>query len=305
MKSLNEQIIEFAKKWLKENYSYAYNTENDCYEFSVYLDYQDNHMSEDTVKRIMRNVKTMTKDNVSDAIYEYLDEMFLGATDYDENYLFELLYDEMKEVEEFKDVDIEIYELKELLIFEEGLIFVYVDFNEIINNTEINVDIVLETEESFNNEHAHNCFYEGLETWNENIQEMIEYGELEEKDVSIYRLLESQGYTIEQLLDANENETNSKFLNSLVNEIANTTSMCNSLVVARKMSLNEFLDTLDKDSITITTKDKIGLVDFVYGGGSIIEINLERDFEVKKGEFELIVDGNYGYGIEEIYGDIF
>src|SRR5690606_16102697 len=138
-----------------------------------------------------------------------------------------------------------------------------------------------------------------------NIQEMIENGELEEKDISIYRLLESQGYTIEEFLEANENETDNTFLNSLVIEIANTTTMCNSLVVVRKMSLSEFLDVLDKDSITITTKDKIGLVDFVYGGGSIIEINLERDFEVKKGEFELIIDGNYGYGIEEIYGDIF
>ena len=137
-------------------------------------------------------------------------------------------------------------------------------------------------------------------------------------------LFKSQGYKIKNLAD-DEKVKNSKFLSSFKEEMTNRyDSSC--LVFCYKISAYDYLDLFLKEGTkqftiepseekTIKTFDgyekipdtNIGLFDPVFGSGSLLQIYLEKPFEIITDDVKIqFEDFNYGYGylVEEVYGNI-
>ena len=136
-----------------------------------------------------------------------------------------------------------------------------------------------------------------------------DYDTLEEEGVPeescLYWLAEQQGYSEKDLRAAllDDEEVTSKFLKSVRWELKNMGSGMPALVFMRSMTVEEWLNLLTTERIHISKKTLTGLVDFWNGGGSVLEIELEKDMDFdKKFAFEIRPDCTYRYGVLDIYG---
>ena len=113
----------------------------------------------------------------------------------------------------------------------------------------------------------------------------------------------------------------SKFTNSIVDELSNSGSHMNTFVFLLKMPLFDFFKLRSlmadekkkkissKNAVTISSNAMCGLFDIWGGGGSLLEVDLEKDVELP---LHLIWDAwidchgcranGRGYGIDEVYG---
>jgi len=97
-------------------------------------------------------------------------------------------------------------------------------------------------------------------------------------------------------------------------ELENSSCGANLLVFTGLLNLQ---DLLDKDfkvvELTIPKGNNCGLFSSTYGGGSVLEMELQRDFKIKldvprkKGltkydTFDLLIDDANGYSIDSVYG---
>lgn len=93
---------------------------------------------------------------------------------------------------------------------------------------------------------------------------------------------------------------------SIVEEIENTTSGMNAFTFFVKMDMEDFLKLQEGNysSITLKAGTPCGLVDFWYGAGSLLEVDLDKPVTLPKGTFNAVVDeaNPYGYSVTEIYG---
>ena len=118
-------------------------------------------------------------------------------------------------------------------------------------------------------------------------------------------LVKQQGHTVEELKDALENGTDNKFLKSVCNEIYNATSSLNCLVFLCEATLKQLMSFTPECTITINKCYSCGLFDAVNGGGSILEIELEKPVVIPGnyvGEFTVDEGSRYGYGVDDVYG---
>lgn len=125
---------------------------------------------------------------------------------------------------------------------------------------------------------------------------------LEDIDAITKMLFKSQNYRIENLRHPKGN-----FLNSFINEIDNA-SLFAPLVYTfvREMSLKDLKDLLKQESITLLPEEPFGLFDPVNGGGSMMEISLERTFNIPLSYIYLsnVNCSSYGYATSSVYGDL-
>ena len=71
----------------------------------------------------------------------------------------------------------------------------------------------------------------------------------------------------------------------------------------KKMNIEEWLELLEKKTISITKSTRTGLVDFWSGAGGLLNIELEKDFKFSsKFIHEIQPDVCYRYGVLDIYG---
>lgn len=93
---------------------------------------------------------------------------------------------------------------------------------------------------------------------------------------------------------------------SIVEEIENTTSGMNAFTFFVKMDMEDFIKLHEGDysSITLKAGTPCGLVDFWYGAGSLLEVDLDKPVTLPKGTFNAVIDkaNPYGYSVEQIYG---
>lgn len=297
---LGDRVLGKFKLFLSENHKHSYDKESSSYVFGVYLDHNDTMCPYDIEEKINGGMSLLDLEN-----YVY------------DNYLDNMTDEEVALVDDFMDYlesnDPSLHEeaiahlrsdLKEILIHSSGLVFFNLNLNRILSE-DIWVNIVLESEDSEDTEYSFNSSeaLRDLDLYEEMMKEEIEYGASKE-DFSLISLLESQGCSLSHLKNYRDNGVSgtNNFLESLLEETENVTSGCNSLVVQRKMNIYEYEDFLKKDKIKIDKDDTIGYVSFVYGAGSLLGIKLQRDFETKN--FLIHLDGAYGYGIKDIYGDV-
>lgn len=118
-------------------------------------------------------------------------------------------------------------------------------------------------------------------------------------------LAKRQGYKKTELKKAllYDEKVESKFLDSIHTELLNMSSALPSLVFMKSMTVEEWLNLLEKRYIEISKDTRTGLVDFWNGAGGLLEIELEKDFKFdKKFIYEIRPDCTYRYGVLDIYG---
>lgn len=121
-------------------------------------------------------------------------------------------------------------------------------------------------------------------------------------------LFKSQEYEFKDLFDDYKRE-NSKFLSSFFNELDNH-YMLGVLTCVKKLSLNDIKEIIDKNNLVLKAEDQdnyaFGILDPTNGGGSMFEIELEKDFHIdnKYIYFSNSWNSSYGYSTTSVYGEL-
>ena len=130
-----------------------------------------------------------------------------------------------------------------------------------------------------------------------------------DKPASLVWLAETQGYSLEQLRKAlaeGDVKDPQGFLQSVRQEAQNMSSHMAQLVFLCTASLSELLDWhADKTALSIPRDIDCGLFDKWNGGGSVLEIQLEKPITIPAEyikEFTPDVSTHYTYGVNDVYG---
>lgn len=299
-----EQVRELFSKYAKENY--LKNESNDNSEFSdeIYMDYQDIIYIEEFVLDNSRLSKQEITEKLQDNFYE--NNMDFNNNQY---YFDEFIKDYQRELEYIKtDLSTEFYDYNsynDIIILNS-----YVDYESIVDQVKLPVNIVLENHDAFNMEFSNNNFYNMFYNVDFNNQEDIQelFEELEES--SLNDLLTKQNYTLKQFIDYlidNHNDKknileNDKVFQSIIQEIENAYNYV-ALTVCRNMTFKELEELKQSKSIKINKNDIIGYHGFIDGSGSVFEIKLNNDMNYKTEDINIHIDNSYGYGLSQVYGE--
>lgn len=118
-------------------------------------------------------------------------------------------------------------------------------------------------------------------------------------------LFKSQGYKISDLCD-DEKVKQSKFLQSFLSEMINLYNI-GVYTAVKKFNLLELKEMIEnKKEIIIDKDDVIGMFDPVQGGGSLMELELEKDITIPLSYVKLSNqnDTSYGYSTTDVYGSL-
>lgn len=252
-----------------------YNKEYECYETDIYVDYRDTLNKED--------IKEILKDDTEDTFFQKIDEYYRDS----EQDIIACINDKCCNLLDKEKID-----------FDESDVLDYISENLIINypydhfkNQKLNVNLTIDTGDK-NYEFTLNG----------------DCGELQDIDdkSSLLWLCKTQGYDKSQLEKAFSEDTESKFLNSVVDEIENETTSMNTLTFFLKATLGELMELKSKKrfSIFVDKNTNVGLVDYYNGAGGILDICLEQPLIINNNIVNSIeVDGlNNGYSVASIYG---
>ena len=125
-------------------------------------------------------------------------------------------------------------------------------------------------------------------------------------DSGLLWLARSQGYSdadVERAIRAPK-KGHGVFLDSVIDECANTTSPMNALTFFVRMTVGQFVTWLDSGAdLTVSEKTACGLWDPWTGGGSLLEITLERAVTIPFAIAEAAPDGvRSNYDVADTYG---
>lgn len=282
-KIIKDKIISY----LKEN-----PIKLNAYEYVKYADYDFKNINLSNVLKFNYVNDVLEKDlspieNLVDEIENDIIDSF---------YLYE--YDEtLREIiNEFTDDNKLIEDLLCDVDISENLI-TNLDREEIYDNYQVFVDILLD-QENLNTEG--DILSSSIDMIKDHFNDKEDL-DLNQIDPITKALFKSQGYEIEELLNKV-----SLFLNSFVDEINNTSYEPIVYLVHRKMSLSDIKDLLEKKILTITPDDVIGLFNPIQGGGSIMDIQLEKNVNIPLDYVYLSnsYNSSYGYSSTSVYGNL-
>ena len=294
-----EQELEFKKAAEEALDSVCFRDEHGNFYTEIYADYRD-ELDDRTFKKIC------DAENPKWAFYDWLDEAYQECVwDYEDQVIKNVLEDE-----DFAKIASELDE-DEVRDHLRDMFYVKLPEKHFLNQ-DILVDILIDTGD-LNYDYTLNNFgphYDARE--NEPIPE----------ESSLLWLARQQGYTKTQLKQAmRERPAKKNFMQSMYDEINNVASHMNTLTFMVKMSLEEYFhltDAIGKErernqSYTLNGRkgrgwillDKTttaGLYDPWSGGGSLLEIRLDKDVRLPIRCIETAKhDGCRGYSIREIY----
>ena len=284
---------------------------------TVYPDYRD-EMSPATVKKILES------EDPEQTFDEKLFEVYMDYTDYDfretMDHIIRSIEEDPKRIfgkdyrkithVDYKEFIEEAEEyIMEALNEEVSIDYPYDHFREM----KFKVPIIVDTGDG-NADFTMNTiapYYCGVDPEN-----------LDDK-ASLVWLAGTQGYSKSQLILAlTGTQTNSEFLQSVRQEVENECSNMNMLTFLVSASLGDLMKinsvmkkrdsegsrydaALNPDcgTITISKETMTGLYDSWSGGGSLLEIKLEKDVELPiKYIHSALPDGSVGYGVDQVYG---
>lgn len=307
MELTTKQIIQVRKlfsEYAKKNYLKNESKDNSEFSYEIYTDYQDINNIEDFVLSNARLSKQDILSKLWDNYYDY------GMDFHNNQYYFdEFIKDYIEELENIKeDLSTDFYNYNSYndIILLDG----YIDFESIVNNVELPINIVLENYDSFDMEFSNNSFYNIFYNVDYDNQEDIELLSEELEESSLNELLKKQNYTLKQFInylidDHNDRKNileNDEVFQSIIQEIENSYNYV-ALTVCRNMTFEELEELKQSESITINKNDIIGYHGFVDGSGSVFEIKLNNDMEYKTKDINIHIDSSYGYGLSEVYGE--
>lgn len=251
------------------------------YNKEIYVDYQDS-LHDGNIKEIAK------AENKMEAFYSTLDSYVTECVMYEEDEFMTTMRGGWDE-----DTFGEFYEYED---FVRDWMYDNVYFNfpyEHYLDDEVQVNLVIDTGDG-NYDYTLNNFL------SYNAQEE-DYKEIE-KESSILWLVKQQGYTEQDLIQAIEEGTNSKFLKSVVQELENCTSHMNALTFFVSMTLKQFIELESAEKISLDINAHVGLMDYWMGAGSVLEIELENPVVLDMKLVEPHIDGARGCGVDEVYG---
>lgn len=299
-----EQVRELFSEYAKKNYLKNESNDNSEFSYEIYTDYQDINYIEEYVLDNSRLSKEEILEKLWDNFYENDISYHNNQYYYDE--FIKEYKNELENIKQNLSVDFNIYNLDYEIILLSG----YIDYENIVNQVKLPVNIVLENYDTFDMEFSNNNFYNifyNVDFNNqEDIQELLE--ELEES--SLNELLTKQNYTLNQFInylidDHNDKKNilqNDEVFQSILQEIENSYNYV-ALTVCRNMTFEELEKLKQSESITINKNDIIGYHGFIDGSGSIFEIKLNNDMKYKTKDINIHIDNSYGYGLSEVYGE--
>lgn len=251
------------------------------YRTEIYLDYREKELPESLLNRIL------SAKNPQDAFYEELFEIFMESEMYEYDYFVDQFMEYFDGTQEEVDKDEVVEYLYDIVHFD-------IPFKTFLQQ-DVNINIAFDFYNESNTDFTCNSFY----------LNGIQYVEKLEKG-SITWLVNSQGYTMKEFYDVfhGKKKTDSKFLNSLVDELEMNTYSMSLLTICTQMELGDVLDWYEKKTpLSFDTSSNIGLYNPWQGCGGMFEIALEKPITVQpKNIYSLATDGALGYSIREIYG---
>jgi len=134
-------------------------------------------------------------------------------------------------------------------------------------------------------------------------------GQLVGVDKEIEEFIKSQGYTVEQFIEAWNTDKKDGFLGTLCDEIDETIANGNEgvLVFLARVPLRTAIDMIDAErnnkSVEVSSDSMCGIVNFGDGSGGMLGINLAKNYKITDlKNWDFVPDVVLTYGIDRIYG---
>lgn len=188
-------------------------------------------------------------------------------------------------------------------------------FGSLLTSTKLHVNVMPFQRENFNTEGNlfADLFIAMYDQDKDGIKEALKNIDIDSQENVIDMLFRSQGYSIYDICDRNK-VSFSKFLTSFYNELNNLILENGGfLSFLVKIDAEDYFRLLEGNNKLIFSSGTCGLFDPIRGGGSILEIELEKPFEMyavnpnKDDMFynswlQIAKSENYGYDIVDVYG---
>lgn len=304
VKELIDKVIKIARE----------SANNEDGGIQIYTDYRDRELSNETIKTLFES------NNPRETLVEMVSD---NAMNYSDNYgYYELIETINKRLtDEEREMFIENYDVIFDYIVEN--IYFYYDIEEL--NNEINVNIMVDCG---NGNYDYAC--DNVLNWYGQYND----GEFDEES-SILWLAKTQEKEkelkdcVRQIFREDINymdreKQSDKFVESCIQELENLSSNMGTLTFLVKMPLFQVLDLLElqeeeydenarydprenkksKSYMVLGKETMCGLYDTWAGGGSVLEIELDKDVKLPIKYAEICVEGcrMRGYDVNEVYG---
>lgn len=289
-------LTELVKDYLAENHNWC-KKENGEYHFPIDVDYRD-EFEDSIAQEILEN--NSPRDTLIERLWDWYQEQEWDIIDN--------LVDDFKEKVEPKLLEdaniVEDGELDDGMIREEFEDIIYVDYPE---------DWALSQEFCFNIIVSNGD--DNYDFWlNEHIVDEDGNVDKDAEKAGIVWLAKQQGHALDQVVEVLKDEDNvstNKFLASVSSEVYNGYG-CEALTFCVKMTLGQAIELKEKmksnpnGSIVLDKKATCGLFDLWSGGGSLLDIDCEKDVEIPfKNIWKFYIDEkrsrNYD-SIHNVYG---
>lgn len=305
IEKLKDKVMEIIK-----NISYV----NDDGGIEIYLDYRDTELSKNTLKDIMDSPKP--RERFTEIINDW-------AVDYDIEYGEDELVKDIKN--ELIDEEIELFEENSEDILEMIRENVYFFYNENEFNNDVCVNIMVDCG---NGNYDYTC--DNVLNWYGNSgngiipneSSMLWLAKTQGKATKLRKACRKvhrkDGYYVEREIQED------KFIESCIQEFENLPSHMGTITFLVKMKLFQLFDLIElkerehdesgkydprknknsKSYIVLGKETMCGLYNPWDGGGSALEIELDRDVKLPIKYVEFCVDGckTRGYDVGEVYG---
>ena len=259
----------------------------------VYADYRD-QLEAASIKKLQKRLEERGAESAKNIFMDYITEIYEDYDLYNGN-------EDMKCICQNQDIDYDELDedMKEFVneVFNENVVYNF-PYDHYLGQ-EVCINIVIDAGDAnydfgINEVYPH---YDG------NYDELKRHGVPNESCIAW--LAKRQGYSKKALKMAllHDEKVESKFLQSMYEELLNCSSALPQLVFMKKMTIEEWLELLEKKTISIAKNTRTGLVDFWNGAGGLLDIELEKDFKFSsKFIHEIQPDVCYTYGVLNIYG---
>lgn len=293
-----------------ERETYIDKRDGNYFEYEIFVNYDEN-IGESSLARISRS------DNPRETLDDELSEWIFNAEDY---YYPELLKTLEKNILEYDEYEEEIRDW-----LDEHVSWYLPDK---VYEQEVDVVISLDTGDcssDFTECNILNFYGNGILTKDSPIRWLAkQQDKLEEVESALAEEID-QGT---DFYDGEEYSDYSNFTRSIIQELQNACSHMNTLIFLVKMPLNEYISLRELvaseerlnnsytygnrkgvKSFTIDKNSMCGLYDIWSGGGSVLEIELEKDVTIPtKAIFDIWIDcrgckaNGRGYDVYDVYG---
>jgi hypothetical protein len=283
MTTLNrEQTFEVLKGMVDKLIPGAtWNVETETFDVEVYVDRTD-ELSEDQVNRVLQ------ADDPMQAFYDELEDFYQQCNDHEftENRIFlENNWDE----EQYGELDFD-----DLINFLDEKVFIDFPYDHFLKSP-VFVNLMVDAGDG-NYDYTLNTF---MNTYYHDEDEPID------EESGLLWLVRQQGYTKADLEQARQADkrTGNKFIDSVIIEGENITTAMNALTFFLRMTLEEAIQfKQEPKTVIIDPSTNCGLFDTWSGAGSVLEIQLEREFAIPADKIDFSIDGGRGYSMTSVYG---